>query len=257
MTNLKLWPTSPAFPQFLTSLQHLVEKLTRPGIRNIFIDDELRTHTTQPGVQKGKGVPPSQHITDAFLQDPSEIVSRSVPRLVHTLSYTTYNGIRYTTQTRHAGNSRIVVLSPAREKIPMIVQEIIQDADTGRIFIAARRLKPIVVKEDPFRAYPILGAEIWGHWESLSSKLEILVPSEIDCQFASCDTSTVLVDGDVVECSIIVPLPKVSFILCGSNGYYIKHRPSSWNLVTLRKMGQVRRPKTRIMKMKIQKCRCG
>ncbi|KAJ7153149.1 hypothetical protein C8R43DRAFT_950548 [Mycena crocata] len=211
MTNLKLSMTAPSFPPLLLSLRYLVEKLTGTGIRNVFVDDELG-FSNPPVARKGPGKAPSTEITQAFLQDPNFNVVSSLPQSIHLFKYATYKGIHYSTQSRHQGNSSIMVptidTNNVINNIPMVIQSIFQDVKTGAIFFATQRLRDADMEEDPFQEYPILGARIWGSLNNPEPPLHIVHPSEIICHFASCEMSGKVVTGEVIEASVVLPLHK-------------------------------------------------
>ncbi|KAJ7153195.1 hypothetical protein C8R43DRAFT_950592 [Mycena crocata] len=189
---------SSLFPPLLLSLRYLVEKLTGTGIRNVFVDDELG-FSNPPVARKGPGKAPSTEITQAFLQDPNFNVVSSLPQSIHLFKYATYKGIHYSTQSRHQGNSSIMVptidTNNVINNIPMVIQSIFQDVKTGAIFFATQRLRDADMEEDPFQEYPILGARIWGSLNNPEPPLHIVHPSEIICHFASCEMSGQSCDG--------------------------------------------------------------
>ncbi|KAJ7464924.1 hypothetical protein B0H11DRAFT_1922347 [Mycena galericulata] len=211
------------FPEPLKLLAHLLDKLLRPQSRNIFLDDESgSTRATEP---KKTARAPDPNIVAAFKQvaDSYQNAAISAPPKIFTPSSTTYNGVRYTTNSRHKGNSCILVMgvdpslteadadaNPVNDTyIPMIIQTIVQDASNpAKICMAAKRVNAVALTSDPFEAYPILGAKIWSHGDDLDPTLEIVDVSEILCHFASCEMEVETQSGSMVKAAVVVPLRK-------------------------------------------------
>ncbi|KAJ7033297.1 hypothetical protein C8F04DRAFT_1184278 [Mycena alexandri] len=201
--------SAPSFPKVLKSLTHLFDKLLRPHARNLFLDDELEHGTSR--LQKPKGRQPHPDIIAAFHRVADELGEDTIPApsKVLTPHVTTYNGIRYTTNSKHKGNSSIIVAGSDHSLIPMVIETIIQDAaDPQKIFMAARQLNAVILKEDPFEAYPVLAAKIWSHRDDLAEELEIILASEIICHFVSCEMQVETVTGELVKGAAVVPLRK-------------------------------------------------
>jgi hypothetical protein len=155
------------------------------------------------------------HIVDAFKNVAASLGDDTIsaPAKVLTPSYTTYNDIRYTTNSRHKGNSSIIVEGIDGSNIPMVIETIIQDAaDPKKIFMVAKRINDVPIKDDPFAAYPAFAAKIWSHRDDLDPELEIVNASEITSHFVSCEMQVETETGETVKAAVIVALHKVRIL---------------------------------------------
>ncbi|KAJ7608270.1 hypothetical protein DFH06DRAFT_1149005 [Mycena polygramma] len=207
-SNLRMMSDTRTFPEALKSLTKIFDKLLRPQTRNVFLDDERSTAGSE--TRNVKGSPADPEIAAAFRRVADSLGSpNAMPSKVLTPSSTTYNGIRYTTNSRHKGNSSVIVAGADGTDIPMVIQTIVQDAQRPEhIFLATKRVNAMDIDDDPFEAYPVLAAKIWSHLEDLDPELDIIYPSEITSHFVSCEMEVKTVAGEPARAAVILPLRK-------------------------------------------------
>ena len=203
-----------SFPKPLKNIISLLHKLLRPQARNVFLDDEF--DHLQPQANP-RARPPHPDIVAGFKRAAASMRNDTIkaPLSVLTPAYTAYEGVRYSTNSRHKGNSSIIVAGSGGTHIPMVIDTIIQDASPPHhVFMAVKRVKAVNIDnkavdiDDPFEAYPVLGAKIWSRRDNLSSELEVVHAAEITSHFMSCEIQVETGTGSTTA-AVILPLHKV------------------------------------------------
>jgi len=110
------------------------------------------------------------------------------PMPARLLSHLNINGITYSSSSFHLGNASILLKSPAPNRylparIDYIAQVLFDDTDDRHMitFIAARRYQAASIKNDPFRLFPFLQAQLWSN---NLDPLELYPLNAIECHFA-------------------------------------------------------------------------
>ena len=86
-------------------------------------------------------------------------------RTAQFLNHTTVNGLIYTPTSKHKGNSCILLkIQEDQIQVPAQIQPIFQIPflESVETLIAIQRHQPSQLHHDPFSAFPILCAQLWG-----------------------------------------------------------------------------------------------
>lgn len=89
----------------------------------------------------------------------SEYNIRSTPHQAHFLSHLTVNSVRYTTRSKHEGNSNILV-GENDEEVPVSIIQILQFPGHPDAWVLVRAYRDVSVKNDPFRGFPPPSREV-------------------------------------------------------------------------------------------------
>lgn len=187
-------------PEVVKDCLSLFETLVRPQTRGVlaveqgeatmFSDsDEQETFNESSSEVKGKLVALPPRFADAFRRARPDHV---VPSHALMRSHVRHIGLSYTTESRHRGNSSVILRSiPA----PFIIEQIIEFPETGLTITSVGQVKPQMqgtwivglhhlpsdIVHDPYAAWPELGASVWSARTDTQLKAAMVSDIEVHC----------------------------------------------------------------------------
>ncbi len=188
----------------------MFQKLVNPQVRDTLVTDILALFTDDAASDNdGLDEQPVKSFNSLPVPLQECLIATYNHRLCACLlSHLTIRGITYLSSAYHLGNALILLKSTAPNKylparIDYITQILFDDTDDGHLvtFIAARKYKPSTFKNDPFRAFPFLQAQIWSReldslechfaqslitWENLDGMVMISLSRVSDASRTSC-----------------------------------------------------------------------
>ena len=179
-------------PEVIQNCKPIFQKCFDPQVRGTLVTDLLSFAMDDLDdaevMSASDATNPLTKIPDDLMTCLHESFGES-PKCISVLPNLTLKGIIYSSASRHAGNSSVLihsgrpgVLIPAQ--IQCFVQLVLPDSINAPVtFVAARRYLPANVKRDPFSTYPFLRAELWSH--ELDA-LGLYAPESIESHFAHC-----------------------------------------------------------------------
>jgi len=201
-------------PEVIQNCKSIFQKFFEPQVRGTLVTDLLSFAMDDLNDDEAVSAPdttrPLTKIPDDLMTCLHESFGET-SKCISVLSNLTLKGIVYSSVSRHAGNSSVLihsgrpgVLIPAQ--IQCFVQLILPDnTNTPVTFVAARRYLPANVKHDPFSTYPFLRAGLWTY--ELDA-LGLYTPESIESHFAHCPMK-----WEERQAMAVISLSRVSYSL--------------------------------------------
>jgi hypothetical protein len=167
-------------PPAIENCRSFFTKLTHPDIRNSALVDIslfLSNPENDPADEYDRRVTVSENTFKALCL----CFRNTVPRIVRNASFHTVEGRTFSIQSRHQGNSSILVRSDSDgSSIPAQIQEILQTSSKEVLYAVRHFHKASLC--DPFAKYPFLHISVW----SLDLGNTVIIrPEQVLCHFAS------------------------------------------------------------------------
>lgn len=214
--NLRALLTKADTPDALKRCEPIFSKLVDPGsngtVLHEMVDLSSRVHDINiNGSSTGgdeESIPTPNHAR-RYVKMPGDLrhafcssgTADDEPGRAYFVSQTDVSGFTHSTKQRHQGNSQVLYRSPSHSKIvPGFIESIFTPEHDDRQFLAVRHLLPSPVK-DPFQDWPFLKVKMY---DNALGDLEVILPENIQVQFASCP-----LEWDGVPTIAVVSLAKV------------------------------------------------
>lgn len=125
--------------------------------------------------------------------------AKGTPREAKALHCYTLNRLKFSTFTRHKGNSFVLVRRPSLPSLPAQIDSILQISAKEIYFVVRFFLRTTL--EDPFERYPVLQMSLWS--QDLG-QLVIVKPQDVESHFASLSF-----EWQGANCRVVVSLLRV------------------------------------------------
>ena len=205
-------------PEVIQNCQPMFQKLVNPQLRDsLQTDMQVLSSLAEGGDDNGDDNGALNWDERAAKPIPRDLLTAlarlhfklTSTRTAQFLNHTTINGLIYTLTSKHKGNSCILLKTQEDQiQVPAQIQTIFQIPflESVETLIAIRRHQPSQLRHDPFSAFPILRAQLWG---AQLGELEVIQPDQVFSHF-TCLPLKGEFEGYIVAAS----LSRVSFAIC-------------------------------------------
>ncbi len=178
--------TCTSCPEALTECRFIFDKLVAQQSHDTHVVDALMDPSTENPSHRQRPLRPlASDLSEAFNE-----ISHLKPHVTSRVQYLTHltqHGIRYSIRSRHVGNSAVLLLDATGKQRPARIEYIFRlPTLQDQIFVAVRQYQELdaeSMRNDPFRKYPQLRAEMWS--TELYKELSIVQANMLDDQYAS------------------------------------------------------------------------
>ncbi|KAF9471200.1 hypothetical protein BDN70DRAFT_939116 [Pholiota conissans] len=189
--NLRSLLLKDGCPAAIKNCEGYFTKLVDPQIRNTLLTDIARFSSVLEDVasdasnvitadSKSRKTVISGPTHQALRTYYADIGVGKIPNVEKIMSSYTATGLTFSSSTKHAGNSLVLLHSPSQgSSVPAQIENIIQVSSTEVLFAVRYFLK--TTADDPFKQYPIIQASLWSeHRRSLA----IATLQDVEAHFA-------------------------------------------------------------------------
>ena len=203
---------NPTCPDAIRECKSILDRLLTQQWHDTHVVDALMDFSSDNGPD-GQRRPLAALKSDlAQIVDSDAYLKRQIPGRVQYLTHLTHNGTHYWIRSRHAGNSAVLLEDETGKTRPARIEYIFQTpGPQSQPFIAVRQYRELdieTVRNDPFRRYPALRAEMWSN--ELYDELSIVQANMLNVQYASWVVPWGFPGSNQAEVLIVLSLSRVS-----------------------------------------------